>query len=66
MRVLLLLLLLAAAAAKNFYEVLGLPRDADADKIKKAYRKLSLKFHPGAWGAWRVGGNGQGGGGGAL
>jgi DnaJ-class molecular chaperone len=48
MRVLALLLLLAAAVAKDFYEVLGVPRDANADKIKKAYRKLSLKYHPGA------------------
>lgn len=31
---------------KNHYEVLGLEPNASADDIKKAYRKLSLKFHP--------------------
>jgi len=30
----------------DFYEVLGVPRNADANVIKKAYRKLSLKYHP--------------------
>jgi DnaJ-class molecular chaperone len=30
----------------DFYEVLGVPRNSDANVIKKAYRKLSLKYHP--------------------
>jgi molecular chaperone DnaJ len=30
----------------DYYEVLGLARDATADDIKKAYRKLALKCHP--------------------
>jgi molecular chaperone DnaJ len=30
------------------YDVLGVPRDADMDEIKKAYRKLSRKYHPDA------------------
>jgi molecular chaperone DnaJ len=30
----------------EYYQLLGVPRDADADQIKKAYRKLALQYHP--------------------
>ena len=40
-------LLSVALAGRNFYEVLGVPRDASTAAIKSAYRKLSLKYHPG-------------------
>ncbi|MEE9393359.1 MAG: molecular chaperone DnaJ [Planctomycetota bacterium] len=31
---------------RNYYDVLGVPKDADDAVIKKAYRKLAFKFHP--------------------
>jgi DnaJ-class molecular chaperone len=33
-------------ARRDLYEVLGVPRDADTDAIKKAYRKLARQHHP--------------------
>ena len=30
----------------NYYDILGVPKDADGNQIKKAYRKLALKYHP--------------------
>ncbi|MCB0641376.1 MAG: molecular chaperone DnaJ [Phaeodactylibacter sp.] len=33
-------------AKRDYYEILGVPRDADEGQIKKAYRKIALQYHP--------------------
>ncbi len=35
-----------AVAYHDYYETLGVPRDASADDIRRAYRKLARKYHP--------------------
>jgi len=30
----------------DFYQILGVSRDADADTLKRAYRRLARQYHP--------------------
>jgi molecular chaperone DnaJ len=39
-------LAVAATAKRDYYEVLGVPRNADAPAIKDAFRKLAMQYHP--------------------
>ncbi|UCC66015.1 MAG: molecular chaperone DnaJ [Deltaproteobacteria bacterium] len=33
-------------AERDYYEILGVPRNSDGEDIKRAYRKMALKYHP--------------------
>ena len=34
-------------SCRDFYEILGVPKSASEDDLKKSYKKLALRFHPG-------------------
>jgi preprotein translocase subunit Sec63 len=42
-----LLSLVLTVASRDFYDLLNVPKHATDNQIKRAYRKLALKYHPG-------------------
>ena len=40
------LISLALAQDRDFYKILGIPRSANDKQIKKAFKQMSLKYHP--------------------
>ncbi len=40
---------MSTSTGKDFYKILGVPRNADAAAIKAAYRKQAKQYHPGRY-----------------
>src|SRR4051794_4113797 len=35
-----------ASSKRDYYEILGVAKEADGEEIKRAYRKLAMQYHP--------------------
>jgi len=38
--------MMATSSKRDYYEVLGIVREADGEEIQRAYRKLAMQYHP--------------------
>ena len=45
-RLIMSLFSIAVAQERDFYKILGIPRSANEKEIKKAFKRMSLKYHP--------------------
>ena len=43
---LILTFILLTLAGSDYYKILGISRDASKDEIRRAYKRLSIKYHP--------------------
>lgn len=46
MRYIFLALVIVAFAAEDYYKTLGLKKTATDEEVRKAFKKLSIKYHP--------------------
>lgn len=44
--ILLLVLVVLGQAGEDYYKILGVKRSASDEEIRKAFKKLSIKYHP--------------------
>jgi len=44
--IIIIIIIVSVVMGKDYYKVLGVPRDASEEQVRKAYRRQALRFHP--------------------